>query len=108
MAKATDLQVQQAVDQRLRVRAEQIRALVAALDDDYMALPDVTEATTAVANPLYTPTWIDGRQDGPPHLMTAAEVAGYRAFCLRISNLLKADAAYPTVAKACVRPVELT
>jgi hypothetical protein len=72
---ASDLQVQQFVDQRIRPHAELVRALALAFDDDIAAIDDVYAALTAA-----NPTWADNRTDGPPHLLTASDVIDINAF----------------------------
>lgn len=62
---ATDVQVQNYSDSRVRPRAEEIRALYLACKDDKAAIDDVYTALTE-----QSPTWSDNRTDGPPHLLT--------------------------------------
>lgn len=99
MAAATDQQVQRYVDERVRVRAEQCRALLAALEDDKAAIDDVYAACS-----LASPTWVDGRADGPPHLLTPADVLSYNAFITALIPNIRDAADYPSVSRACVRP----
>lgn len=75
MGLATDKQVQEFSDQRLRVRAEQFRALVNGCRDDKAAINDVYAACI-----LPVPTWTDNRSDGPPRLCTVQDVLTYNAF----------------------------
>jgi len=100
MAIATDQQVQAYVDQRIRVRAEQARAFLAALLDDKAAIDDVYAACNQGS-----PTWTDNRTDGPPHLLAPADVLSYNAFITALIPNIRDAADYPAVAKACVRPV---
>lgn len=81
MAIATDVQVQHYADERVRVRAEQCRALINAMRDDKAAIDDVYAACTQ-----QSPTWVDGRTDGPPRLLTAQDILVFNAF---ISLFLK-------------------
>ena len=97
---ATNAQVQAFVDQRVRVRAEQIRALVLALQDDRAAIDDVYAACAA-----QSPTWTDDRTDGPPHLLAPSDVLAYNTFAADVITALTGDAQYSVVLKACVRPV---
>jgi hypothetical protein len=101
MAEATDAQVQQYVNERIRVRAEQCRALLNALLDDKAAIDDVYAACAAES-----PTWTDQRTDGPPHLLAPSDVLAYNAFITALIPNIRDAADYPAVAKACVRPVE--
>lgn len=97
---ATDLQVQQYVDQRVRVRAEQLRAVLAALRDDKAAIDDVY---AAVAQP--SPTWTDARTDGPPRLLGPNDVLAYNSFVTALIPHIQDAADWPAVLAACVRPV---
>lgn len=69
MAQANDQQMQQYADERVRVRAEQARAFVAAMRDDKAAIESIYER--AVSNDR----WEDGRTDGPPTLLQAGNSA---------------------------------
>lgn len=106
MAIATDLQVQNYVDQRIRPISEQIRNLVANMNDIKATIDDVY----AALQPANNPTWTDTRDDGPPHLMSADDVLAINTI---ITDLLDpttgiaANAQYPIVEKACVNPVRL-
>lgn len=107
---ATDQQVQTYVNERIRPRAEQCRALVNSLRDDKAAIDDVYAAVVQAE-----PTWADNRNDGPPKLLTPQDVLVYNAV---ISLLLKCvdgtatlqdvsdlHANWPVFMSACVRPV---
>ena len=78
MARATDAQVQQYVNERCRVRAEQFRALRLAIADDKAVLDDVYEHVSG-ANSIPA-TFTDTRPDGPPHLVTPNDVLAYNTF----------------------------
>lgn len=97
MARATDLQVQQFVDQRVRQRAEQIRALLLAMEDDISAIGDVYEHLND------TPTWTDTRTDGPPYLLSASDVLGWNAFIVAMSAAMRAHDQFAVALKGCVR-----
>lgn len=110
MAIATDAQVQNYVNQRVRVRAEQIRALYLACKDDKAAIDDIYAALTQA-----TPTWTDDRPDGPPHLLTPSDVLAWNTFVSgfialveggQAEDMTAAAAQYPVVLDACVRPVQ--
>ena len=100
MPEATDQQVQQFVNERLRPRAEQIRALLAAMKDDRAAFDDVYAALT-----VQNPAWSDDRTDGPPHLLTPSDVLAMNTFFYNTITAWEADAQLPIVQKACVRPL---
>lgn len=112
---ASDIQVQTYCDQRIRVRAEQARTLVAALRDDRAAIDDVyARAASAEA-------WADARTDGPPHLLQAGnsaspdDVLNYNAFASAlvaildgtgsdVDNAAAVRSCWAVFQRACVRP----
>jgi hypothetical protein len=112
---ATDQQVQQFVDERIRPHCEAARALLLAVEDDNAAIGDVYAALN-----VQDPTWEDGRTDGPPHLLAASDVLAINTFNVRLAQVLRGDltqdadkiaavndiaAQLPVVLSACVRPV---
>lgn len=97
MARATDAQVQQFVNERLRPRAEQIRALLLAMEDDISAIGDV------YAHVADNPTWEDSRTDAPPYLLTPADVLAWNTFIAQTVAAMNANAQLPVVLKGCVR-----
>ncbi len=99
---ATNQQVQTFVDQRIRPRAEQIRALVLSMQDDISAIDDVFAALN-----VQSPTWTDTRTDGPPHLLVPNDVLAVNTFLHDAVTALTGDGQYPIVLKACVRPVSV-
>lgn len=96
---ASDTQIQQFVNDRVRPRAEQVRALLLAMEDDRAAFDDIYAALTD------KPTWTDTRSDGPPHMLTADDVLAWNTFLFNAISAMRADAQLPIVLKACVRPV---
>ncbi len=100
MAAATNQQVQNYVDQRVRPHAENVRALALALDDDISAIDDVYAALN-----VQSPTWADSRTDAPPHLLAPSDVLAFNVFMHDIRDAIKNHAQYPIVLKACVRAV---
>lgn len=68
MPEATNAQMQTYADQRLRPRAEQIRALFAACEDDVASIDDI------YARAVGTNRWNDARTD-PPHLLQSGNSA---------------------------------
>lgn len=97
---ANNEQIQSFVDERIRVRAEQIRALYLAMKDDRAAIDDVYAALN-----VQEPTWSDTRSDGPPHLLDASDVLAMNSFCADILAAIDNQGQYPIIVKACVRPV---
>lgn len=97
---ATDQQVQQFVNERVRPRAQQIRALLLSMEDDKSAIDDVYAALN-----VQSPTWNDQRSDGPPHLLTPANVLGWNAFITAIIEAMREHGELATVLSACVHPV---
>ena len=100
MASATDAQVQRFVNERVRVRSEQIRALYLACKDDKGAIDDVYAALTQ-----QSPTWTDNRTDGPPHLLVANDVLAWNAFISSFISFVEGDGGYAKVLQACVRSI---
>ncbi len=98
MANATNLQVQQFVDQRVRPHCELARQLTILLDDDHATIEDVYNSLNQ-----QSPTWTDSRTDGPPHLLTPSDVLAFNTFMEEVRAYLKNHAQYPVVLKACVR-----
>lgn len=108
---ATVQQVQNFVDQRVRPRCEQIRALYLSCKDDKASFDDVYETVNVDG-------WADDRKDGPPHLLTSADVLAWNTFITAFISLMEGDfkdlqealAAkdqYPIVLKSCVRAVTI-
>lgn len=106
---ATDQQMQVFCDTRIRPRAEQIRALIAALRDDKAALDEVYDRA---AN---GPAWNDARTDGPPNLLTQQDVLVYNTIATQLlacfdgsasgANVDELAANMTVFQSACVRPV---
>ena len=96
---ATNQQVQAFVDQRIRPRCEQIRALVLNMQDDIAEISDV------YANLTNSPTWVDNNTSNPPHFMSASDVLGINSFLHNAVTNLTGDGQYPIVLESCVRPV---
>jgi hypothetical protein len=99
MAAATNEQVQQFVNNRIRPRAQQIRALLLSMEDDIAALDDV------YANLTDSPDWTDNRPDGPPHLLEPNDVLAINTFLHDMTTAMRGNAQLPVVLKACVHPV---
>jgi len=123
---ATNAQVQNFSDQRMRVRSESLRQLFAAIDDDVASIGEV------YANLTSTPDWTDVRSDAPPTLLTPNDLLAINTAYVAIKALkdgtttairnevaasaLSAEAKaacallfsfadqYPVIQKACVRP----
>jgi hypothetical protein len=111
MAIATDEQVQQYVNTRVRPRSEQIRALYNACKDDKAAGGDIYEA---LIQP--NPTWEDEHDGNPPHYLTPNDVLAWNTFISGLITFVEGkfptveDANYPSgqypiVEDACVRPL---
>lgn len=99
MAIATDQQVQTYADTRVRQRCEQIRDLVAQLQDDKAAIDDVYAALTQPE-----PTWVDQRT-AAPHTLEGSDVLSYNTFITSLIDAITGDTQYPIIKKACVRPI---
>lgn len=70
---ATNAQMQTYADQRIRVRAEQLRAAVASLRDDKAAIEEVFDRAANGS------AWTDARTDGPPKLLASQDVLVYNS-----------------------------
>lgn len=115
MAEASNQQMQSYADQRVRVRAEDLRDVFAKLADDKAAIDDI------YARAAGSSRWNDARQDGPPHLLQSGNSANpddmlnYNALISTLLDLKAGTAtsqqvaAFPglwaTFQRACVRPV---
>lgn len=95
---ATDTQVQHFVDERIRPHCELARQLKILFDDDRASIEDVYNALN-----VGSPTWSDNRTDGPPHLLTPADVLAVNSFLEDVRTYIAAHGQYPIVLKACVR-----
>lgn len=73
MAEATNSQMQDYADAKMRPRAEQFRAIDEAMSSDKETIDEVYQRA-AGANP-----WADARTDGPPNLLTHQDVLVYNA-----------------------------
>lgn len=101
MPAATNAQVQQYVNSRVRPRCEQIRALYLAIKDDKAAIDDI------YANLTNNPNWADSHDQNPPHLMTPNDVLAWNAFISGFIDFVEANANYAVVLDGCVRPAVL-
>lgn len=116
MAEATNIQVQNYCDQRIRVRAEAFRNLIASLRDDKSAIDDI------YARAAGTNAWADARTDGPPHLLKCGnssnpdDVLNFNSFAAAMLDIIDGvgtDATnaatlrsnWAVLVDACVRPV---
>jgi hypothetical protein len=97
---ASDQQIQNYVDQRIRPHAELLRALKLSYEDDISTIDDIYATLTAP-----NPTWVDNRNDAPPHLLTVNDVLAINTFMNDIKNAISANAQLPIVLKACVRNI---
>ncbi len=107
MAEATDIQMQTYCDQRVRVFAEQARALYLSAKDHKAAIDDIYSRAAG------TNRWNDSRSDGPPHLLQAGNSANpddalnFNAFLSSLITFFEATEAanWAVLQRACVRPV---
>lgn len=101
--------MQKYADERIRPRAEQLRALVNALRDDKAAIEDVY-ARAVGASP-----WNDARTDGPPTLLNQQDMLTYNAVITILLKCVDGEATlqeisdlssnWPVFQGACVRPL---
>jgi len=106
---ASDSQVQAYADQRIRVRAEQFRALINACRDDKAAIDSIYDRCANGA------PWTDARTDGPPKLLASQDVLTFNAFISLFLACVDGTAQTADVGQfhsnlapfqaACVRPI---
>lgn len=117
MAEATNQQMQQFANERLRVFAEQIRAVFIAAADHQSVIDDI------YARAVSDDRWNDARTDGPPHLLQSGDSASpddmlnFNSALVRVlqfragtfANVGEANefaALWAVLQDACVRPVQ--
>ena len=107
---ATNQQVQNYADQRVRPRCEQIRKLYLSCKDDKASFDDI------YANLTGGSPWADGRTDAPPHLLSASDVLAWNTFITDFIALVEgtfpdvgtangASGQYPIILKSCVQGI---
>lgn len=97
MPQATDAQVQQFSDARVRPRAEQLIRVLNALIDDRASIEDVYDRLTNGA------PWEDNRiQDAPPSLLTGSDILAYNTFAFDLIAFVEGHAQWPVVRSAAV------
>lgn len=79
---ASDTQMQTYANERLRVRAEQFRALINACRDDKAAIDAVYDRAANGA------AWVDSRNDGPPKLLASQDFLVFNAFISNFINII--------------------
>jgi hypothetical protein len=110
MPAATDQQVQTFVNERMRPRAEQMRAVYLAAKDDIAVIGDVYANVVDAGS-----TFADTRSDGPPHLLSRTDVLAYNTFLemfvkfiegtLTNDNKAVGSQQWPVMQSACVHAV---
>lgn len=98
---ATDAQMQAYADQRIRVRAEQFRALINACRDDKAAIDAIYDRAANGA------AWTDSRTD-PPKILGSQDALVFNAFISDFLAAVDSGAMHNNLAvfqAACVRPV---
>lgn len=98
---ATNAQVQQYVNERVRPSSELFRKVYLLCKDHKAAIDDV------YANLTDNPTWADTRTDAPPTLLDANDVLAWNAFVSAFITFVEGDANYAAVLDACVRAPEI-
>lgn len=97
---ATDAQVQQYANERVRVWSEQCRALYLTAKDHKAVIDDVYAALVQE-----NPTWTDTRSDAPPVLLDPSDLLAWNAFVTAFITFVEGNADYAKVLQACVRPI---
>lgn len=109
MAEANDDQMQRFFNERIRVRAEEFRSLIASFADDKASIESVF-ARAAGSNP-----WTDARTDGPPTLAASQDMLVYNSIATLLAKFVAGTATAQDSADfsanlnqfqaMCVRPV---
>lgn len=94
---ATNEQVQQYVNERIRPIAENLRDALIRCQDELITIEDIYQ------NLSNNPTWTDERPDAPPHLLTPSDVLGIHAFVFDFVAFATGHGQLPVVKLACVR-----
>lgn len=82
---ATDQQMQQFANERIRVRAEQFRSLINSCRDDKAAMDAVYDRAANGA------AWTDGRNDGPPKLLVSQDILVFNAFISEFLSVIDGE-----------------
>lgn len=98
---ATNEQIQQFVNERIRPLCEKIRETIIFAQDNKVSIEDIYVALQPENNPTFT----DNRQDAPPHLMTPSDVLAVHSFEFDLVDFALNHSAWPVVQRSCVRPV---
>lgn len=99
MPQANDAQMQQYANERVRVRAEQLRAVLLAMKDDKAAIDDIYDRAANGA------AWNDSRTDGPPSLLSSSDMLTYNSYITALIPNIEDAANWAVILSACVRPV---
>ena len=109
---ATAKQIQTFLNDRYRRRAEQIRSLLLAMEDDKLAFDAIYAELT---DPNGKAGWADDRTDGPPHLATANDMLAFNTVetalvdflrgTLSADRIKEASNQMPVVRRLCVTPL---
>ncbi len=99
MANATNEQVQQFSDYRVRPRCEQARALVTLMADDIASIEDIYNALN-----VQSPTFTDSRND-VPHKALPSDILAINSFLHDVHDYIAAHGQYAIVQKLCVRSI---
>lgn len=89
MAEATDLQMQNYCDQRIRPAAEAVQSLLTRLKLDKAQIDDLYARASGVD------AWADARTDGPPHLLQSGnganpdDLLNYNAFATELITFIE-------------------
>ena len=96
-------------NERIRPRAEQVRALINALNDDKAAIDDAYDRAVNGA------AWSDNRTDGPPKLLKSSDIPNFNTFITMLlrclagtatsQDIIDLHASLPPFQAACVRAV---
>lgn len=99
MAAATNVQVQNFSDFRVRPHSLLAVQLFNSFTDDKNTIGDV------YANLTNSPTWTDGRSDGVPHLNAPADLLAYNAFITDCLAFMSGHASWPVIREMLINPI---
>ena len=100
MPAASNAQVQAFVNERVRPRCEQIRALLLAMEADRASADDVYENVNDAGS-----TWVDVNTSNPPHLLVRTDVLAWNTFLAGLVEIIRGTSANDAARIAAVNNV---
>lgn len=97
---ATDQQVQTFSDMHFRPHAADLREIYLKLKDDKSSFDDIYSNLTQSS-----PTWIDRRTDGVPHMLIPADLLALNALWTDLIAFIEGHSGWPIAEKSCINSV---